>query len=75
MPAGPAPIIPTDCLSSFFTLNGFTHPLSQAVSVIYFSIDPMVTVPCPDCSITQFPSHNLSCGHILPQTSGILLVL
>ena len=55
-------------------LTVFTHPLSHAVSVIYFSIDPIVTVPCPDCSMTQFPSHNLSCGHILPQISGMLLV-
>ena len=52
--------MPTDCLSSFFTLKGLTQPLSHAVSVIYFSIDPMVTVPWPDCSITQLPSHNLS---------------
>ena len=45
MPAGPAPIMPTDCLSSLLTLKGFTQPLSQAVSVMYFSIDPIVTVP------------------------------
>ena len=39
---------------------GLIHPFFHAVSVIYFSIDPIVTVPCPDCSITQLPSHNLS---------------
>ena len=62
-------------LLSFFNCIGFTHPLSHAFSVINFSIEPMVTVPCPDCSITQFPSHSRSCGHILPQTSGMLFVL
>ena len=54
---------------------GSIHLFSHAFSVINFSTDPIVTVPCPDCSITQLPSHNLSWGQILPQTSGMLLVL
>ena len=69
------PIIPTDCFFSDLTFMGLTHLFSHAFSVIYFSIDPIVTVPCPDCSITQLPSQSRSCGHILPQTSGILFVL
>ena len=52
-PAGPAPIIPTLDLSSLFGLIGFTQLLSHAVSVIYFSMDPIVTVPCPAFSITH----------------------
>ena len=46
--------------SSFFNFTGLTHPCSQAVSLIYFSMDPIVTVPCPDCSMTQIPSQSLS---------------
>ncbi len=66
--------MPTLCPKSFLILIGFTQPSSKAVSVINFSIEPIVTVPCPALSITQFPSQSLSWGHILPQTSGILLV-
>ena len=40
-----APIIPMLCFFSFATLIGLTQPCSQALSVIYFSIEPMVTVP------------------------------
>ena len=58
--AGPAPIIPTLWFFSYFTSIGLIQPCSHALSVIYFSIDPMVTVPWPDCSITQLPSHNRS---------------
>ena len=62
--------MPTDCFSSDLGFIGSIQPCSQALFVINFSTAPIVTVPCPDCSITQFPSHNLSCGQILPQTSG-----
>ncbi len=41
---------------------------------MYFSTAPMVTVPWPDCSITQLPSHSRSCGQMRPQISGMLLV-
>jgi len=58
IPAGPAPIIPTDCFISFNGFIGSTQPFSHAVLVINFSTAPIVTVPCPDCSITQLPSHN-----------------
>ena len=53
---------------------GSTHPSSHAVSVTYFSIEPIVTVPCPDCSMTQLPSHRRSCGQMRPQISGKVLV-
>ena len=53
---------------------GFTQPCSQAVSVMYFSTEPMVTVPWPACSMTQLPSHSRSCGQMRPQISGKLLV-
>ena len=33
-----------------------------------------MTVPCPACSITQLPSHSLSCGHMRPQISGNVFV-
>ena len=41
---------------------------------MYFSTAPMVTVPWPDCSMTQLPSHSRSCGQMRPQISGMLLV-
>ncbi len=41
---------------------------------MYFSTDPIVTVPCPDCSMTQLPSHSRSCGQIRPQISGKVFV-
>jgi len=34
----------------------------------------MVTVPWPDCSMTQLPSQSLSCGQMRPQISGKVLV-
>ena len=67
-------MIPTDCFNSEIGLIGSTQPFSHAVLVINFSTAPIVTVPWPDCSITQLPSHNRSWGHILPQTSGIEFV-
>ena len=39
-----------------------------------FSMAPIVTVPWPDCSMTQLPSHSRSCGQIRPQISGKVLV-
>ena len=39
-----------------------------------FSIEPIVTVPWPDCSIVQMPSQRRSCGQMRPQISGMLLV-
>ena len=53
---------------------GSTQPCSQAVSLMYFSMAPMVTVPWPDCSMTQLPSHRRSCGQMRPQISGRALV-
>ena len=41
---------------------------------MYFSTAPMVTVPCPACSMTQLPSQSRSCGQIRPQISGKVLV-
>ena len=52
---------------------GFTQPSAHAVSVMYFSIEPMVTASNP-FSITQLPSHRRSCGQMRPQISGKLLV-
>jgi hypothetical protein len=70
-PAGPAPMIPTDWLDRSATMRtGLTQPISHAVSVMNFSTLPIVTAPNPG-SITQLPSHNLSCGQMRPQISGI----
>ena len=41
---------------------------------MYFSTEPMVTVPWPDCSMTQLPSQSRSCGQMRPQISGKVLV-
>ena len=35
--------MPTDCPSSRGGFGGFTHPRSKAVSVMYFSTEPIVT--------------------------------
>jgi hypothetical protein len=48
--------------------------MSKAVSAMYFSTEPMVTVPWPDCSMTQLPSHSRSWGQIRPHISGRLLL-
>ena len=40
-----------------------------------FSTEPIVTAPCPENSITQFPSHSRSCGQMRPQISGMVEVL
>ena len=55
-------------------MRGLTQPRSQAVSLMYFSIEPIVTVPWVDCSIVQLPSHSRSWGQMRPQISGRLLV-
>lgn len=49
------------------------QPMAKAVSVMYFSTAPMVTAPKPSLSV-QLPSHNRSCGHTRPHTSGNGLV-
>ena len=73
-PAGPAPMIATLSGRSTRGWIGFTQPSSNAVSVMYFSMAPIVTVPWPDCSITQEPSQSRSCGQMRPQISGKVLV-
>ncbi len=73
-PAGPAPITPTDCLRAGPGTSGSTQPSSQAVSVMNFSTDPIVTAPWPENSITQLPSHSRSCGQMRPQISGMVEV-
>ena len=67
-------MIPTLSGRSLAGAGGCTQPSSQAVSVMYFSTAPMVTVPWPDCSMTQLPSQSRSCGQMRPQISGKVLV-
>ena len=67
-------MMPTLALRSVAGEGTPTQPSSQAVSVMNFSIAPMVTVPWPACSMTQLPSHSRSCGQMRPQISGKLLV-
>ena len=52
--------MPIHIFFSYFTSMGLIQPCSHALSVMYFSTDPMVTVPWPDCSITQLPSQRRS---------------
>ena len=66
-PAGPAPTIATFSDHDLFDKSGF-HPISKALSVIYFSADPIVTAPNPSFNV-QAPSQSLSCGQTLPHTS------
>ncbi|MNR68943.1 hypothetical protein D3C85_1938390 [compost metagenome] len=47
--------------------------MAKAVSVMYFSTEPMVTAPKPSLRV-QAPSHRRSCGQTRPQTSGKVLV-
>ena len=49
-------------------------PDCSASSVMYFSIEPIVTAPRPSLSV-QAPSHSRSCGQMRPHTSGSELVL
>ncbi|CAI8226210.1 MAG: Uncharacterised protein [Marinobacterium sp. xm-d-530] len=68
-PAGPAPIIAT-FLSVQLTLDiSGRQPMAKAVSVMYFSTEPMVTAPNSSFSV-QAPSHRRSCGQTRPHTSG-----
>ena len=66
---GPAPIIETvffvELSTSFF---GF-QPSDNALSVIYFQFDRLFTASYPVFNV-QAPSHNFSCGQILPHISG-----
>ena len=72
-PAGPAPMIATR-LSVFTTLlMSGRQPMVRAVSVMYFSTEPMVTAPKPSFKV-QAPSHRRSCGQTRPHTSGSELV-
>jgi beta-glucosidase len=50
-------------------------PSFQAVSVMNFSTEPMVTAPWPENSMTQLPSHRRSCGQMRPQISGMVEVM
>ena len=72
-PAGPAPIMDTCFLPNFSTYRFGFHPILIAVSVICFSICPIVTASKPVFRV-HAPSHSLSCGQILPHISGNELV-
>jgi hypothetical protein len=65
--------MPTDWSRSRGGLGGLTQPIVQAVSVMYFSTEPIVTDSKP-FSMTQVPSHSRSCGQMRPQISGKVLV-
>ncbi len=64
---------PTLCGSSVRGRGGLIQPRSQAVSLMYFSTAPMVTLSKP-FSMTQLPSQSRSCGQMRPQISGKVLV-
>ncbi len=66
-------MMPTDWPRSRSGVGGLTQPSAKAVSVMYFSTEPIVTDSKP-FSMTQLPSHSRSCGQIRPQISGKLLV-
>ena len=73
-PAGPAPIIATFLLVlTTLDISG-RQPCLKAVSVMYFSMLPIATAPKSSFRV-QAPSHNRSCGHTRPHTSGNVLVL
>ena len=73
-PAGPAPTIATFLSVQVTPDISGRQPILKAVSVMYFSIDPMVTAPNSSFRVHD-PSHRRSCGQTRPQTSGKLLVL
>ena len=73
IPAGPEPTIATFLFFHFLCDKSGFQPISNAFSVIYFSIDPIVTAPKPSFKV-HAPSHKRSCGQTRPQTSGRLLV-
>jgi hypothetical protein len=62
-------MMPTLWGSSVRARGGVTQPRSQAMSAMYFSTAPMVTLSNP-FSMTQLPSHRRSCGQMRPQISG-----
>ncbi len=64
----------TDWAFSADGTMGAIQPCSQAVSLMWRSTAPMVTLSQPDCSSTQEPSHRRSCGQMRPHTSGRALV-
>jgi len=72
-PAGPDPTIPTFKLVLLTPDKSGLQPWFSASSVMYFSILPIVIAPKPSFNV-HAPSHNLSCGHILPHISGSELV-
>ena len=47
--------LPISSSSHLIIFSNYTNFENQSLS-----IDPIVTVPWPDCSITQFPSQSLS---------------
>ena len=72
-PAGPAPTMATRLpVGLTFDMSGF-QPRLNASSVMYFSIEPMLTAPRPSFSV-QAPSHSRSWGQIRPHISGSELV-
>jgi hypothetical protein len=72
-PAGPAPTIATRLSVACTPDMSGRQPCLRASSVMYFSIEPMLTAPSPSFRV-QAPSHNRSCGQMRPQTSGSELV-
>ncbi len=72
-PAGPAPITATRLPVGLTLDMSGRQPMAKAVSVMYFSTEPMVTAPKPSLRV-QAPSQRRSCGHTRPQTSGRVLV-
>ena len=68
-PAGPAPTIATRLSVGRTPDMSGCQPCLSASSVMYFSIEPMVTAPRPSLSV-QAPSHSRSCGQMRPHTSG-----
>ena len=73
-PAGPAPITATRLPVGTTLDRSGRQPMAKAVSVMYFSTEPMVTAPKPVWFRVQAPSHRRSCGQTRPQTSGRVLV-
>ncbi|KPW90454.1 hypothetical protein ALO79_200334 [Pseudomonas syringae pv. castaneae] len=72
-PAGPAPMMATRLPVGLTLDMSGRQPMANAVSVMYFSTEPMVTAPKPSFKV-QAPSHRRSCGQTRPQTSGRVLV-
>ena len=72
-PAGPAPIMATFLPVGTTLDKSGRQPIAMAVSLMYFSAEPIVTAPKPSLSV-QAPSHRRSCGHTRPHTSGKVFV-